>query len=301
MILGCHVSFRETQLLSSVKEAISYGANAFMFYTGAPQNTLRKPINLEYTNEAKRLMVENNIDIKNVICHAPYIINLANRSVEDKWNFSISFLMEEINRCETLGIKYIVLHPGSAVGITKEKGIKNIITALNYILKEDDNCTILLETMAGKGSECGSSIEEIKTIIDGVILKDKIGVCVDTCHISDAGYNITDFDSYLNLFDSLIGIDKLKCLHINDSKNVIGSHKDRHANIGYGEIGFNTILNIINNPKLKDVPKMLETPYIGESDEDKNRIYPPYKFEIEMIKSNKFNQNLLEDIRDFYR
>lgn len=301
MIIGSHVSFRETQLLSSVKEAISYGANTFMFYTGAPQNTMRKEINKEYTEEAKKLMVENNIDITNVICHAPYIINLANRSSEEKWDFSISFLIQEIHRCEELGVKYIVLHPGSAVGITKEEGIKNITDALNYIIKEDDECMILLETMAGKGTECGSSIEEISAIINGLILKDKIGVCIDSCHINDAGYDIGDIDSYLEEFDKLIGLERIKCVHLNDSKNLVGTHKDRHANFGFGEIGFEKLMNVINHPKLKDVPKILETPYIGESDEDKNRIYPPYKFEIEMIKSNEFNPNLLEEIRSFYK
>ena len=301
MILGCHVSFKEKQLLGSAIEAVSYGANTFMFYTGAPQNTMRKEINSSLTKEAKEFMEENNIDIKNVICHAPYIINLANRSSEDKWNFSISFLIQEIHRCEDLGVKYIVLHPGSAVGITKEEGIKNIIDALNYIIKEDDKCEILLETMAGKGSECGSSIEEINSIINGVILKNKIGVCIDTCHINDAGYSIHEFDKYLDDFDKLIGIEKIKCLHINDSKNLVGTHKDRHANFGLGEIGFDTLMNVINHDKLKDVPKILETPYIGDFDEDKNRIYPPYKFEIEMIKNNKFNPNLLEDIRAYYK
>jgi len=301
MIIGSHVSFKETQLLSSVREAISYGANTFMFYTGAPQNTMRKDINKDYTLEAQKLMIENNIDINNVICHAPYIINLANRGNEEKWNFSISFLMQEIHRCEELGVKYIVLHPGSAVGITKEDGIKNIVDALNYVLKEDDKCMILLETMAGKGTECGSSIEEIASIINGLVLKEKIGVCIDTCHISDAGYDIKDIDLYLDKFSSLIGLEKIKCVHINDSRNSVGTHKDRHANFGFGEIGFDKLIKVINHPKLKDVPKILETPYIGDFDEDKNRIYPPYKFEIEMIRNNKFNSNLLEDIRTFYK
>ncbi|MBQ6686962.1 MAG: deoxyribonuclease IV [Bacilli bacterium] len=301
MIIGSHVSFRETQLLSSVKEALSYGANTFMFYTGAPQNTMRKDINKEYTEEAKKLMLENNININNVICHAPYIINLANRSSEEKWNFSISFLIQEIHRCEELGVKYIVLHPGSAVGITKEEGIKNIVDALNYIIKEDDECMILLETMAGKGTECGSSIEEISAIINGLILKDKIGVCIDSCHINDAGYDIGGIDSYLDEFDKLIGLERIKCVHLNDSKNLVGTHKDRHANFGFGEIGFEKLMNVVNHPKLKDVPKILETPYIGDFDEDKNRIYPPYKFEIEMIKSNSFNPNLLEEIRAYYK
>ncbi len=301
MIIGCHVSFKEKQLLGAAVEAISYGANTFMFYTGAPQNTMRKSINSQLTLEAKELMEEYKMDINNVICHAPYIINLANRSSEEKWDFSISFLIQEIHRCEELGVKYIVLHPGSAVGITKEEGIKNIIDALNYIIKEDDECMILLETMAGKGTECGSSIEEIATIINGVILKEKIGVCIDTCHINDAGYDIGDIDSYLEDFDKLIGIEKIKCVHLNDSKNLVGTHKDRHHNFGYGEIGFEKLMNIVNHPKLKDVPKILETPYVGDFDEDKNRIYPPYKFEIAMIRNNTFNPNLLEDIRNFYK
>lgn len=301
MILGCHVSFKEKQLLESTMEALSYGANTFMFYTGAPQNTMRKAISKELSLEAQKLMSESNIDINNVICHAPYIINLANRSSDEKWNFSISFLMEEIHRCEELGIKYIVLHPGSAVGITKEEGIKNIIDALNFIIKEDDKCEILLETMAGKGTECASTIEEMASIINGIILKDKVGVCVDTCHISDAGYDIKEIDIYLSKFDELIGIEKIKCLHINDSKNLVGTHKDRHANFGFGEIGFENLMYVINHNKLKDVPKILETPYIGDYDEDKNRIYPPYKFEIEMIKNNTFNPNLMDDIRVFYK
>ena len=296
MIIGSHVSFKETQLLSSVREAISYGANTFMFYTGAPQNTMRKDINKDYTLEAQKLMIENNIDINNVICHAPYIINLANRGNEEKWNFSISFLMQEIHRCEELGVKYIVLHPGSAVGITKEDGIKNIVDALNYVLKEDDKCMILLETMAGKGTECGSSIEEIASIINGLVLKEKIGVCIDTCHISDAGYDIKDIDLYLDKFSSLIGLEKIKCVHINDSKNNIGEHKDRHENFGLGNIGFHNLLNVIYNEKLASVPKILETPYVGEKKE-----YPPYKFEIEMIRNKKFNDNLINDIIDYYK
>lgn len=301
MILGCHVNFTNEQLLGSTQQAISYGANTFMFYTGAPQNTVRKDINEKYVLDAKKVMKMNDIDINNVVCHAPYIVNLANKSSEEKWNFSINFIKQELKRCDMLGIKSMVLHPGSAVNITKEEGINNIIEALNIILKENHECTILLETMAGKGSECGSTLEEIKTMVDNVENKDKIGVCLDTCHLNDSGISMNNFDEYLNEFDKNIGLDKIKCIHINDSKNAINTHKDRHANIGHGTLGFDTILNIINNPRLANIPKILETPYIGETDDDKERIYPPYKFEIMMLKDGKFNHNLMEDIRNFYR
>lgn len=301
MIIGSHVSFGPKQLFGSVNEAISYGANTFMFYTGAPQNTVRKEINEELTNEAKKLMAENNIDINNVICHAPYIINLANDKDETKYNFSINFLKNELDRCTTMGIKYIVLHPGSSVGIEKNIALDNIIFALNKIITEDTKTIILLETMAGKGTELGSSLEEIKYIIDNIKLKDKIGVCLDTCHLNDSGYNMELFEEFLNDFDSLIGINYIKCIHVNDSKNPISSHKDRHANIGYGMIGYDTLLKVINSERLKDIPKILETPYIGENDEDKERIYPPYRFEIMMIKDGKFNPNLMQDIRNEYK
>lgn len=300
MILGSHVHFGKEQLLGSAKEAISYGANAFMLYTGAPQNTVRKNIELEYINEAKKLMQENNILMENVICHAPYIINLANKEKIDSWQFSISFLKNEIKRCESLGIRYIVIHPGSSVNLTKEEGIKNIIEALNYVITNDHKCMILLETMAGKGSECGRTLEEIKTILDGVNNKN-IGVCIDTCHLNDAGYDMTDFDNFLLKFDELIGIDKIKCVHVNDSKNILGEHKDRHANFGYGTIGFDVLLNIVNHPQLKDVPKILETPYVSRNNDEKELVLPPYKFEIEMIKKGTFNENLIEDIRNYYK
>lgn len=300
MIIGSHVSFGKEQLLGSAKEAITYNANTFMFYTGAPQNTLRKPIDNNLTLQALELMKDNNIDIKNVICHAPYIVNLANRSDASKWDFSINFLKNEINRCEEMGIQYIVVHPGSAVGITREEGLQNIVDALNIIITPEDECIILLETMAGKGNELGRSLEEIKYMIDKVNLKDKIGVCLDTCHLNDAGYDVTDFDLYLDQFDELIGIDKIKCIHINDSKNEKDSHKDRHANLGYGTIGFDNMINIIYNERIKDIPKILETPYVGKDIDDKSRDYPPYRFEIEMIKNKTFNEKLIEDINNYY-
>ncbi len=300
MIIGSHVHFNKEQILGALKEALSYGANAFMLYTGAPQNTFRSDINLEYLEEAKKLMIENNISMDNVICHAPYIINLANKEKIDAWNFSIAFLKKEIKRCESLGIKYIVLHPGSSVKHTREEGIENIIEALNYVIVDDSKCMIILETMAGKGSECGRTLEEIKMIMDGVNSKN-IGVCLDTCHLNDAGYNMKEFENFLDEFDKIIGINKIKCIHVNDSKNELGSHKDRHANIGFGTLGFDTILNIVNNEKLKDVPKILETPYINKTNEDKELVYPPYKFEIEMLRKRIFNPNLFDDIRKYYK
>ena len=298
MIIGSHVSFGSEQILGSVKEAISYGANTFMFYTGAPQNTMRKEIDENLTKEAQKLMLANNIDLNNVICHAPYIINLANRKDETKWEFSKNFLEQELKRCDELGIKFLVVHPGSAVGLPKEEAIKNIWDALEDILKKDYTCQILLETMAGKGTECASTLEEMAILLQN---HDKLGVCIDTCHLNDAGYNMQEFDQFLNEFATKIGLEKIRCVHINDSKNPLGSHKDRHANIGYGTIGFAALNKICHHEKLKDVPKILETPYVGETWEDKTRIYPPYKLEIESLRQEKFNDHLLEDIHKIYK
>ena len=291
LILGSHVGFKkDTQVLGSLKEALSYGANTFMFYTGAPQNTARYPIQDGLTLEALALMKEHNIDYSKVIVHAPYIINLCN---EEKFEFSVNFLTEEVNRCNQLGVRYLVLHPGSHVGLGIEKGIENIIKGLNMVFTnvgKSNNIIILLETMAGKGSEVGSKLEEIKAIIDGVEDKEHIGVCLDTCHLSDGGYDIENFDEFLNNFDKLIGINKIGCVHVNDSKNVKGAHKDRHENFGFGNVGFDTLLNVIYNERLENVPKILETPYVDKD-------YPPYKYEIEMIKNKKFDEDLLEKIK----
>ena len=292
MIIGSHVNFNNG-LLGCVKQAISYGANTFMFYTGAPQNTIRKELDLNNANLAMKLMEKENIDINNVICHAPYIVNLANKQILSKWEFSINFLKNEINRCEQLGIKYMVVHPGSCLKNDRNECLKNISDALNYIINYDTKVTILIETMAGKGTECGINTLEIKTILDNIIFKDKIGVCIDTCHLNDSGIDLKYFDDYLNEFDKLIGINKIKCIHVNDSKNVSGSKKDRHENIGFGTIGFDNLINIIYHDKLKNVPKILETPYIDE--------YPPYKFEIKEIYEKKYNPSLKEDVISYYK
>ncbi len=297
MIIGSHVSFdSKEQLLKSVKECINYNANTFMFYTGAPQNTRRCAINDELTYLALELMKQNNILFDKVVAHAPYIVNLANDNDPEKYDFSIKFVRQEVERLEQLNVKYLVLHPGSSVGIERSKALNNISYALNKILSINTNVIILLETMAGKGTECGINISEIKTIMDGVDKKDNIGVCLDTCHLNDSGIDISKFDLYLDEFDKVIGIDKIKCVHVNDSKNDIGSHKDRHENIGYGTIGFDNLINVVYNNRLSNIPKILETPYVGE-----NKEYPPYKFEIEMIKNKKFNDNLANDIISFYK
>lgn len=295
LLIGSHVSYKnETQLLGSVKEALSYKSNCFMFYTGAPQNTQRGKIDDGITYQAYELMKENGINLENVICHAPYIVNLANDLDYEKYEFAINFLTNELRRCDQLGIKYLVLHPGSQMKIEKSHAIYNIVKGLNMALSTSSNTVILLETMAGKGTELGRSIDELKSIIDNIDNKERIGVCLDTCHLNDSGIDISNFDDYLNEFDKLIGIDKIKCIHVNDSKNSLGSHKDRHENIGYGTIGFDSLMGVIYNERLESVPKILETPYV-------NREYPPYAQEIEMIRNKKFNSNLYQDILDYYR
>ena len=296
LIIGSHVSFKkDTQLVGSVEETMGYGANTFMFYTGAPQNTMRGEINDKLTSEALELMKENNMDISKVIVHAPYIVNLANMN---NFDFSVSFLRKEVERCNVLGMKYLVLHPGSAVNCSREEAINNISNGLNLILDNNYDVTILLETMAGKGNEIGRSFEELKSIIDKVKFKDKIGVCIDTCHLNDAGYDISNFDDILDLFDKVIGIDKIGCIHVNDSKNIKGSHKDRHENIGFGNLGFENLINIIYNSRLEGIPKILETPYVTKDDNSKEREYPPYKYEIEMIKNKVFDNDLITKIRE---
>ena len=299
LIIGSHVSYKnDTGLLGSIEEALSYGANTFMFYTGAPQNTRRGAINDELTYKGYKLMKENNIALENVIVHAPYIINLCN---DKNFDFSVSFLKQEVIRCEELGMTKLVLHPGASVGLERSHAIANIIKGLNIILDDNHNVIICLETMAGKGTEVGKTFEELKFIIDNIKNKSKIGVCLDTCHINDAGYDLNNFDKVLDEFDKVIGLDYLKCIHINDSKNTIGSHKDRHENIGLGTIGFDNLINIIYNKRIENLPKILETPYVDDIESDKKRVYPPYKFEIEMIKNKTNNPKLLENIREYYK
>lgn len=292
LIIGSHVSFnKDTQLLGSVKEALGYGANTFMFYTGAPQNTKRGSIDDMLTYQAYELMKKYDIQLENVICHAPYIVNLCN---DEKFEFSVDFLKREMERCEQLGITKLVLHPGSSVGLERNHAISNIIKGLNMIFDNQYPVIICLETMAGKGTEVGRDFNELKMIIDHIKNKDHIGVCLDTCHIHDSSYDLENFDLVLEEFDNIIGLDYLKCVHINDSKNIRGSHKDRHENVGFGNIGFDNLLKVIYHKRLEHIPKILETPYI-------NREYPPYKQEIEMILKKEFNSNLVNDIVEYYQ
>ena len=279
LYIGSHVGFNKgSQLLGSLDEALSYGANTFMFYTGAPQNTMRYPINDKLTKEAYLKMKNNGVLLEKVVVHAPYIINLANTDPE-KHEFAINFLKQEVSRCEQLGIKNMVLHPGSHVGNGIDIGIELIVDGLNKVLENDSSVCILLETMAGKGSEVGSNFTEIKRILDGVEKKELIGVCMDTCHIHDAGYDLSDFDRVLDDFDREIGLDYLKCIHINDSKNICGARKDRHENIGKGYIGLDNLISVIYNKRIDNIPKILETPYIND--------IAPYKEEIALIKENE--------------
>lgn len=285
MIIGSHVSMSGKEMLvGSVQEALSYGSTTFMFYTGAPQNTLRKPIDQLRIEEAKALMIEHGIDIEHVIVHAPYIINLGNTVKPETFELAVSFLKQEIKRCEAIGVHRLVLHPGAHVGAGREAGLERIVEGLNEALKENSPVKIALETMAGKGTEIGRDITDLKYIIENCDYSERLGVCLDTCHIHDSGINLNDFEAFIEKFDQEIGIERILVVHVNDSKNECGAHKDRHENIGYGHIGFETLNKIVHHPKLKDVPKILETPYIDKQ--------APYKEEILMFKHQEFNDNL---------
>ncbi len=293
--IGSHVSMSgKKMLLGASEEAASYGANTFMIYTGAPQNTRRKKLEELNIENGQQHMTEQGME--DIIVHAPYIINMGNTTNPATFELGVNFLRSEIDRTEAIGARQIVLHPGAHVGAGSEEGIKKIIEGLNEVLTKDDQVQIALETMAGKGSECGRSFEELAMIINGVTYNDKLSICMDTCHIHDAGYNIIeDFDGVLNEFDKIVGIDRMKVLHINDSKNERGARKDRHENIGFGHIGFKALSYIVHHPQLMALPKILETPFVGE---DKNDKKAPYKFEIEMLRQDSFDDNVLEKIRE---
>lgn len=293
MLLGSHVSMSgKKMLLGSAEEAESYHATTFMIYTGAPQNTRRKPVEEMNIEAGQKYMDEHNLS--NIVVHAPYIINLGNTIKQENFGFATAFLRQEIERAHALGAKQITLHPGAHVGAGVDAGLQQIIKGLDEVLWAEQVPQIALETMAGKGTELGRTFEELATIIDGVKLNEKLSVTMDTCHINDAGYDVTnDFDGILEEFDKIIGLDRLKVVHVNDSKNPRGSHKDRHANIGFGTIGFDALNNVVHHEKLKDLPKILETPYVGD---DKKTSKAPYKYEIAMLKAQKFDPDLLGKI-----
>lgn len=295
MKLGSHVGMSgKEMLLGSAKEAVSYGADTFMFYTGAPQNTRRKSISELNIDAAWDYLSQHQIE--EIIVHAPYIINLGNSVKPETFELAVQFLQLEIERTAACKSQTLILHPGAHVGAGTEAGIAQIIKGLNEVLTADTPCNIALETMAGKGSEIGRSFEELAQIYDGVIHSDKLRVCFDTCHTSDSGYDIIhDFDGVIEKFDRLIGKDQIAVFHVNDSKNPSGAAKDRHANIGFGEIGFDALSYIVHHPDFTDVPKILETPYIPSPTKEK-KSYAPYKYEMEMLRRQTFYPDLAEQI-----
>lgn len=277
-------------LLGSSEEALGYGASTFMIYTGAPQNTRRKPIEELNIDAGLRHMQENGM--ANIVVHAPYIINIGNTTKPETFRLGVDFLQEEIRRTAALGADQIVLHPGAHVGAGADAGIAKIIEGLNEVLSEDANVRIALETMAGKGSECGRSLDEIAKIIDGVTHNERLSVCFDTCHVHDAGYDIVnDFEGVLAQFDQIVGKDRISVIHVNDSKNERGAMKDRHENIGHGYIGFEPLSYIVHHPDFKHIPKILETPFVGTDAKNKRA---PYEQEIAMLKAKKFQPELRE-------
>ena len=295
MKLGSHVGMSgKEMLLGSAKEAVSYGADTFMFYTGAPQNTRRKSISELNIDAAWDYLSQHQIE--EIIVHAPYIIILGNSVKPETFELAVQFLQLEIERTAACKSQTLILHPGAHVGAGTEAGIAQIIKGLNEVLTADTPCNIALETMAGKGSEIGRSFEELAQIYDGVIHSDKLRVCFDTCHTSDSGYDIIhDFDGVIEKFDRLIGKDQIAVFHVNDSKNPSGATKDRHANIGFGEIGFDALSYIVHHPDFTDVPKILETPYIPSPTKEK-KSYAPYKYEMEMLRRQTFYPDLADQI-----
>ena len=295
MIIGSHVGMSgKEMLLGSAKEAVSYGANTFMFYTGAPQNTKRKEISELNIAPAWDYMKEHGIE--EIIVHAPYIINLGNSIKPETFDIAVKFLALELERSAACKSNTLILHPGAHVGAGVDAGIDQIDKGINEVLTKDTTCNIALETMAGKGSEIGRTFEELARIFDKVTYNEKLRVCFDTCHAHDSGYDIVhDFDGVMEQFDKIIGKDRIAVFHINDSKNVRGAAKDRHANIGFGELGFDTLSYIIHHKDFEEIPKILETPYIPSPTKEK-KSYAPYKYEIEMLRNNTFDPDVMEHI-----
>lgn len=295
MKIGSHVSMSgKDMLLGSAKEAVSYGADTFMFYTGAPQNTRRKDISELNIEPAWEYMNAHGID--GIIVHAPYIINLGNTVKPETFSLAVEFLVKEIERTISCRSHTLILHPGAHVGAGTEAGTAQIIKGLNEVLTADTDCVIALETMAGKGSEIGRTFEELARIYDGVVHNEKLRVCFDTCHTSDSGYDIIHhFDDVINEFDHILGKEQIAVFHINDSKNVPGAAKDRHENIGFGQIGFDALNYIVRHPDFEDIPKILETPWIPSPD-DRKKSYPPYKHEIAMLRKGVFDPGLKEKV-----
>lgn len=285
ILLGSHVGMSGKEMfLGSVKEAAEYGANALMVYTGAPQNTRRKEIKDLKLEEG--LAYAKQAGIREIVIHAPYIINLGNTEKPEMFEFGVDFLAKELTRTAAFHSKVLVLHPGSALSAGAEAGIEQIAKGLNRVLNADDSdVNIALETMAGKGSEVGRTFEELRMIYDRVEKKDRLRVCFDTCHVNDAGYDlVNDYEGVLAQFDRVLGLNQIAVIHVNDSLNPLGAHKDRHANIGKGTIGFETLHKVVHDERFAAVPKILETPWLCAEGEDKKTI-PPYKEEIALLKA----------------
>ncbi|MFD1471240.1 deoxyribonuclease IV [Companilactobacillus mishanensis] len=295
MIIGSHVAMKAPNMLvGSAKEAHSYDANAMMIFTGAPQNTRRKDVSEMKIPEGQALLKEYGIN--HIIGHAPYIINLGNTVKPQNLQFGIDFMRGEIQRCDALGIEALSFHPGAHLNKGPEVALKQIAEALDEIITDDQKVSIAIETMAGKGTEVGITFEQIAQILDHSQKNDKLSVTIDTCHMSDAGYDIkNDFDGVLNEFDHIIGVDKISVVHLNDSKNEQGSHKDRHDDIGFGTIGFDALNYVAHHEQLKDVPKIMETPYVKKDENDKKGI-APFKPEIEMLRAQKFDPEMKEKL-----
>lgn len=293
--LGSHVGMSgKEMLLGSAKEAVSYGANTFMFYTGAPQNTKRKEIAELNINPAWDYMKDHGIE--EIIVHAPYIINLGNSVKPETFDIAVKFLALELERSAACRSNTLILHPGAHVGAGVDVGIQQIAKGINEVLTREASCNIALETMAGKGSEIGRTFEELARIFDKVIYNEKLRVCFDTCHTNDSGYDIVhDFDGVMEQFDKIIGKERIAVFHINDSKNVRGAAKDRHANIGFGELGFDALSYVVHHPDFMHVPKILETPYIPSATKEK-KSYAPYRYEIEMLRNRQFDPDLCNRI-----
>ena len=272
--IGSHVSLSAPEyFLGSVRESLDNDASAMMIYTGAPQNSVRLPMERLRVEEGRQLWLSQGFDMDSVVIHAPYLVNLANLSDSAVRDGSMEILAREIARSKAIGARYLVLHPGARLKADEKEALNAVSDALDELI-EDDDLIVCLETMAGKGSEIGCTFEQLKTIIDDC--RWPLEVCLDSCHVNDAGYDLADIDFLLRQFDETIGLDRLHVIHVNDSKNPLGSHKDRHANIGQGTIGLEKLRALVHHPLLEGRIFILETPYIdGKS---------PYKQEIEMLR-----------------
>ncbi|WP_028126701.1 deoxyribonuclease IV [Williamsoniiplasma lucivorax] len=273
-IIGAHVSMNAPNqyLIGSVASAVQDGANTFMIYTGPPQSSHRKPTNALNIAQMHVLLKEHNIDPQDLVVHAPYIINLANPVSESTWTFSVDFLKKEMQRCDEIGIEILVLHPGAFTKGTSEAGLAKLIQGLKLVFQADLKTKIALETMSGKGTEVGINFDQLAYVLKQVGAEQRLGICLDTCHMNDAGYNLNQWDDIKAEIQAKIGYEKVLAFHLNDSKNPIGAHKDRHENIGYGTIGFDNLVKILWDEDFKEIPKILETPYLGDQS--------PYKAEI---------------------